>query len=598
MAENVTIPRKHQRLLQLIECPVCLNELQDPRMLSCRHTLCYTCVKDYTEKNKYDKELHCPVCREVNSLYEGGVDNLPKYFFINEIKEVAAEEDGVNKATLPHKPRCVFCSTEDCGEVAVSFCTKGCEYLCQLCDDEHRTSRRTKSHNVVTVSEGEELIKSSVPTYPPCQRHKHQLLDLYCRTCNIPMCTTCCQVNHKGHDSIEIDEQSTLCKTKLEQIRKDTDQLIGQVKQAINKTKCQALHAETDIDHVCDNVKSTFKKMHDKLDIDEQNMLSELQEARKRTKKMVDVIADSQVMTLSCLHSLKSCHIMLEGKDSPYDFVTATDSIQRHLERNIKEFPGLLWSSDIINKRQGGEVSQARVHMKQSMFVPKKQSEVGRISLHYQDKEGVLGLVVFKTRVYVAHFASLDVYCYDADGSLREKYEHEHDEGEIEKDFRNMFKNDRVEVQGMCLMMNDNKAMIVLSVFTSLIWIEIKDDFTMKHHHTQHVWYCPHGSCDDRGELLVCAAELHRIYRYTSDGQELSVITMPNDVKPLRVTRHGDGNHYFVTDGVNNQVVMIDREGNVKTRYKNTIHDVKLGVPYALTTNTVKLGGTYEYNYR
>ena len=88
MASNVTVPVKRQRLMQLIECSVCLNELQDPRMLSCRHALCYTCVKEYTEKNKYDKELSCPVCREMTTLFEGGVDNLPKFFFMNELKEV------------------------------------------------------------------------------------------------------------------------------------------------------------------------------------------------------------------------------------------------------------------------------------------------------------------------------------------------------------------------------------------------------------------------------------------------------------------------------------------------------------------------------
>ena len=60
-----------------------------------RHASCHACVKDYTEKNKHDKELPCPVYREVTTLYEGGVDNLPRFFFIYELKEVVMEDDGV-----------------------------------------------------------------------------------------------------------------------------------------------------------------------------------------------------------------------------------------------------------------------------------------------------------------------------------------------------------------------------------------------------------------------------------------------------------------------------------------------------------------------
>ena len=43
------------------------------------------------------------------------------------------------------------------------------------------------------------------------------------------------------------------------------------------------------------------------------------------------------------------------------------------------------------------------------------------------------------------------------------------------------------------------------------------------------------------------------------------------------MTRHGDGDKYVVSDWENNQVVMIDRFGQVKTRYKSDIHGVKLG---------------------
>ena len=571
MAENMTLPKKQQRLLQLIECPVCLNELQDPRMLSCRHALCYMCVKDYTEQNKYDKELPCPVCREVTALYEGGVDNLPKFFFMNELKEVVMEDDGV-KEDKPQKPRGFICSTEDCEEVAVSFCTKSCEFLCQLCDDEHSTSRRTKSHKVVTVNEGEEMIKSSVPPYPPCHRHNHQVLDLYCRKCNIPICTTCCHLHHRDHDFIEIDKQADMCKTKLEQICEDTDGLIHQVKQAIDKTKCQAQQAETDIDEMCDNVKSTFKIIHDKLDEEEKKMLSDLQEARRRMKKTVDVITDSQMMTLATMESLRSCQLKLSDKDYAYDYVTVTESIERDLGNHSEKLPGLSWSSEFTRIGKTGELVQGRVEIKESEMVHKKQVEVGRIRLHNQDKE-VLGMVVYRTRVYVVHHTGLVVYCYSPDGSLSEKYEHEGGADTV--------------VQGMCLIMNKYTPILVVSDSTnkSLIWIKITDDFTVKHDHSQQLDFSPCASYNDRGALMVSDAVNHKIHRYTGDGQPLDVIAVPDDVNPRWVTRYDDGEQYVVTDCQNHQVAVIDREGHVKARYKNEIHGVKLDQPWDITTD-------------
>ena len=208
--------------------------------------------------------------------------------------------------------------------------------------------------------------------------------------------------------------------------------------------------------------------------------------------------------------------------------------------------------------------------MKQSEMV-KKQEEVGRIRLHNQDK-GVLGMVVYKKRVYVVHHTGLFVYCYNPDGSLSEKYEHE---GGAE-----------TVVQGMCLMMNGGTARLVVSDFTNkaLVWITISYCGAMKHHHTQQGEYWPSGSYNDRGHLMVCSPDDHKIHRYTGDGQPLHVITLTDDVRPAGVTRH-DSDQYVITDWENRQVAVIDGDGHVKRLYKDDIHGVKVDKPFDITTD-------------
>ena len=92
-------------------------------------------------------------------------------------------------------------------------------------------------------------------------------------------------MHHRDHDCVEIDKEAEVCKIKLEHINKDTDKLIGVVKQAIENTKVQIQQAEADIDDMNHNVKSAFKKMHDNLDEEERKLLSDLEDARRRVKK-------------------------------------------------------------------------------------------------------------------------------------------------------------------------------------------------------------------------------------------------------------------------------------------------------------------------
>ena len=566
---------KKEKLLRLIECPICLNELQDPRLLSCRHTLCYTCVRDYTEKGDYSNQLPCPVCRGVTVLYQGGVDNLPKFFFMNELKEVVTERDDEDDIKSQQQGGPV-CFAEDCGQLAVKYCKDGCQFLCQQCFDDHQTFKLTRNHAVIPAIEGEVIIKSKHPPYPPCNRHKHQVLDLFCQTCNLPICNTCSNSSHRGHDCCELEEQADICRTKLDKICKDTDELIHIVERAMDKTKHQVQKAETDINRACDNVKSTFKKMHEKLTEEEEEMLSDLQEARSRAKKTADSTIDSQTMTLARLESLKSCEIKLVDKGSPYDYVTVTESMQRDVEDHYgQQLPGFMWNCQFVNEEIYDLCYSREVEMKVADYsnTYKEIKEVGRICLQ-NHQESVLGLVVYKDHIYTVHLTNFTVYCFAKDGTLCSKYEH--------------IKENTTQIQGMCLMMDGKTAMLVVSDDTNdaLVWIKINEDFTMGYHKLQQLDYTPRGSYDDRGVLMICEEVHHKIHRYSGDGQPLDVITLPDDAIPSYLARYGNGDQYIVVDYENKHVLVINNKGQVKTRYKDEIQGVKLGDPCDVIRDT------------
>ena len=579
MATGGSNTKKQHRLLQLIECPICLNEMNDPRLLSCRHALCYKCLKDYTEKGCYVDKLPCPVCRQITLLYQGGVDNLPEFFFMNSLKEVVLEDDEVCAGDSHSGP---VCFTESCTKSAVKYCTQGCQLMCQQCYDDHQSIGITKAHKVIPSSETTTFTKSTKPPYPPCKRHKHQLMDLYCRTCHLPVCNTCSNSNHQSHDCCELEEQAEVCKTKLEQTREDTDELIGIVKQAIVKTKQQIEQAEADIDDACDNVKSAFKLMHAKLDEEEKTLLSEMREARKLVKKTGDVTADSQKMTLA---SLTSCREKLVDKGSDYDYVTVTDSLQRDVENHFcGELPGFEWNSEIVKEGKIRETNYAgRVEIKQSEQIKelklkaknleedevKEEMEVKKVCRIPQQKQTfVRGMVIYNEYVYTVHGKGLTIYCYARNGAFVSKYDHEGGADTV--------------IEGMCLMMSGNTPMLVVSAHNkrNLVWIKI-NHATMVHHHTQQLNYRPFQSYNDRHQLMVCNYS-SKIHRYSCDGQSLEVISLPDDVTPWAVTRYGD--KYVISDYCDRQIVLINKAGQVKRRYKDDIHGVKIGRAFDVTS--------------
>ena len=492
---------------------------------------------------------------------------------MNELKDVVMAEDVVRE-DKPQKHGGVVCSTEDCGQRGLKYC-KQCEYLCQQCYDDHSKSRFYKSHQVIPASEGEAFTKSKVPLYPPCHFHKNHVMDLYCRTCNMPICVTCSQADHQSHDYCDLDRQAEVCKTKLEQICEDTDVMIGVVIQAINKTKYQGKQAKADIDDACANVKFTFKVLHTKLHKEENKMLLKLQEASRRVAAIVDVTENSQMMTLASLESLKAFQIKLADKDKAYDYVTVTDSITKDVDNQLShELPGIRWSCQIVSKTS--ELHQQRVDLAKSAVTRNinitnsvasdEQLEVtGSVASDEQVKmvswirlahesnyfnRYVTGMVVYNQRVYVVYGEGLTVCCYTPDGSPSHKYVHQD--------------TDNTHVGGMSLVMVRRTAMLVVSdtSHSGLVWIKIIDDVTMKHDHTHWLDYRPNGSYNNKGDLLVCDSENCKIYCYKHDGQTLAVINLPDNIRPFKVTRHGAGDHYVLrccdAKFTNEQLVLIN----------------------------------------
>ena len=80
---------------------ICHDHYTDPKILPCHHYYCKQCIHGLAKKAGTDKPFSCPECRKETTLSWEGVDNLPTAFFVNRMKEVHQNREGVGMRYSP-----------------------------------------------------------------------------------------------------------------------------------------------------------------------------------------------------------------------------------------------------------------------------------------------------------------------------------------------------------------------------------------------------------------------------------------------------------------------------------------------------------------
>lgn len=152
-------------------CAVCLDFLQEPKVLLCAHSFCKACLErivstNYrlrTEQKKHD--LECPSCRQVTNLATGAVSELKTNFNLQRLVNIVSEED--KKAARDALQR-------------------------------RRTTR------------------PSIRTTRSVCKHHHRQFEYYCQDCSELLCPRCISAGHRDHQFQDVDQ---VLPTQIEQLR-------------------------------------------------------------------------------------------------------------------------------------------------------------------------------------------------------------------------------------------------------------------------------------------------------------------------------------------------------------------------------------------
>ncbi len=178
-----------------MECSLCLETFNDPRVLSCGHTFCFRCLQKVVSSS--EPNLFCSLCRKEWAIPNEGLHALPKNYVVE-----------THSIAIPSTIDCALANNERTHGMAEYFCIDCWDVLCATCSDGHRLTKFTQNHVIKPIKEvsRDDVEQHNKQLSAKCLHHPSREVDVYCKICSEVACTLCCVTKHSKHDCVELSQ--------------------------------------------------------------------------------------------------------------------------------------------------------------------------------------------------------------------------------------------------------------------------------------------------------------------------------------------------------------------------------------------------------
>ncbi|KAK1169810.1 E3 ubiquitin-protein ligase Midline-1 isoform X2 [Acipenser oxyrinchus oxyrinchus] len=263
-----------------LTCPICLELFEDPLLLPCAHSLCFSCAHRILISHCTSNEpvesisaFQCPTCRYVITLNQRGLEGLKRNVTLQNIidrfqkasvsgpnspSETRRERafDGNAMTTSSEKVQCQFCD-QDPPQDAVKTCVT-CEV--SYCEDclkaTHPNKKPFTGHRLI------EPIPDSHLRGLMCLEHEDEKVNMYCVTDEQLICSLCKLVGrHRDHQVAALSDRYEKLKqgldTNLSNLIKrnnELETLMGKLIQTCQHVEVNASRQESKLIEECDQL--------------------------------------------------------------------------------------------------------------------------------------------------------------------------------------------------------------------------------------------------------------------------------------------------------------------------------------------------------
>ncbi|OXU28089.1 hypothetical protein TSAR_013888 [Trichomalopsis sarcophagae] len=325
-------------------CGICSDKLSSPRVLSCLHVFCESCIDklhnvEDTVDHKTKSIVTCPMCQQETQVTSKGAASLPCDYVLTNILDMSAI-----------KNTAVLCTSCKAMENAVARCSDCANFLCPNCNTAHQFMRCFENHKVIAF---DDLRRSdeAIPIHKPifCDSHPMENIKFYCYTCQVPICNECLLVEHKApeHQYERLKDAEPRHREELVNLVNeskarigDCDQISSQLGNALSELQAQRDQAKDLILETFQSYKAILEKCRD-------NALNDLEKVHsERELEIMDSFhtVEKTVEKIEC--ACQFTNRLLEHGDTT-EILSLRHTVTRQLMDLLKNMPKPNISSSI-----------------------------------------------------------------------------------------------------------------------------------------------------------------------------------------------------------------------------------------------------------
>nr|XP_022297250.1 uncharacterized protein LOC111106742 [Crassostrea virginica] len=189
-------------------CPICLEEVRDPKDLPCFHTFCKSCIQTYISStaactgDQSVKTIECPVCRKSITAPRNDISSEEWASALPQNKLIVSMSVNAEQKETSY---CMFCLRNNEKIEAKHWCKTCIETICDDCKTLHLRIPILQNHKFFNLTNARDL-NNDIEIDEPCPLHKGKYFEVFCQDHDQLCCSICFATKHRTCRKVEAIE--------------------------------------------------------------------------------------------------------------------------------------------------------------------------------------------------------------------------------------------------------------------------------------------------------------------------------------------------------------------------------------------------------